>query len=434
MEKSSRVRRIIITNALHIFRRDLRFEDNTALNFALTHAEVVYPCFIFDPRQVERNSYKSPKAVAFMMSCLSDLDERLKKKGGRLYLFEGIADQVIAKIITENHIDLVTFNRDYTPFALKRDEKIKTCCQSHGVEVRCFGDTLLQEPEAVHKDDGTPYTIFTPFFKKAKKLLIRKPKLISSMKLADKKLHSEVTYDLGKPEGRSVALRLLKNVGTLTEYATLRDFPAANHTTHLSAHNKFGTISIREFYYKICTTLSKEHVLISELYWRDFFTHIIFHFPYVLGGAFRKKYDAICWKNDQKIFKAWCRGQTGFPIVDAGMRELNETGYMHNRVRMITASFLVKDLHLDWRLGERYFAQHLIDYDPAVNNGNWQWAASTGCDAQPYFRVFNPTSQLERYDPNREYIKMWPTQKTYQPIVDHKSAAEQAKKIYKKCR
>jgi len=419
--------------ALHIFRRDLRLEDNTALNFALTQAEIVYPCFIFDPRQIENNDYKSTKAITFMMRALSDLDIRIKKRGGYLHLFEGIADQVIGKVLAQNQIDLVTFNRDYTPFALKRDRKIESLCRSYGVKVHCCGDSLLQEPEAVHKDDGKPYTIFTPFFNKAKKLSVRKPHLISKEKLGDKKLCGEVKRQLGEPGGRTDALQLLKGVAKLVNYAKLRDFPAANHTTHLSPHNKFGTLSIREVYHKICTNFSKEHLLVTELYWRDFFTHITFHFPHVLGGAFHQKYDAICWNKNPKIFKAWCEGKTGFPIVDAGMRELNETGSMHNRVRMITASFLVKDLHLDWRLGERYFAQHLTDYDPAVNNGNWQWAASTGCDAQPYFRVFNPTSQLEKYDPNGEYVSKWCSWQTTKPIVDHKNAAEQAKKLYKQC-
>ncbi|MCH9609195.1 MAG: Deoxyribodipyrimidine photo-lyase [Chlamydiales bacterium] len=420
--------------ALHLFRRDLRLEDNTALNFALTHAEEVYPCFIFDPRQIEQNRYKSPKAIAFMLSALADLDGRLKKKGGRLYLFEGIADQVIDKILAENQIDLLTLNRDYTPFSIKRDKKIASHCRSHAVQFHCFGDALLQEPETIHKADGTPYTIFTPFFKKAQKLPVRKPDLISRSKFGDKKLRHEVRHRLGKEGGRHDGLRLLTNIGKLKHYNKLRDFPAANHTTHLSAHNKFGTVSIREVYHKICKTFSKNHTLISELYWRDFFTHIAFHFPHVLGHAFRQKYDAIPWKTNQKHFKAWCEGKTGFPIVDAGMRELNQTGYMHNRVRMITASFLVKDLHLDWRLGERYFAQHLIDYDPAVNNGNWQWAASTGCDAQPYFRVFNPTSQFEKYDPDEEYVNLWCPKESFKPIVDHKKCAEQAKSLYKKCR
>ena len=417
--------------ALHIFRRDLRLIDNTALNFALTNADEVFPCFIFDTRQVGSNSYKSSRAVEFMMSALADLEQNLLQRGGRLIFFEGIAEQVISKLVATTKIDLVTFNRDYTPFALARDSKIEDVCRANNVSVHTFGDALLQEPESVHKDDGSAYTIFTPYFKKSQNLTVRKPEKLAHGVFADRTLDGEISKKLGEIEGRKQALKLLKGVGKLKEYAKLRDLPAANYTTHLSAHNKFGTLSIRELYHEICSTLSKDHMLISELYWRDFFTHIVFHFPHVMGGAFHKKYDAIAWKKDLKGFKAWCEGKTGFPIVDAGMHELNETGYMHNRVRMITASFLVKDLHIDWRLGERYFAQQLIDYDPAVNNGNWQWAASTGCDAQPYFRVFNPQSQLERFDPDCEYVDKWCVDKTLRPIVDHKQAVAEVKSMYK---
>ncbi|MCH9609967.1 MAG: Deoxyribodipyrimidine photo-lyase [Chlamydiales bacterium] len=417
--------------ALHIFRRDLRLEDNTALNFALEQAKTVYPCFIFDPRQIERNRYKSSKAIHFMMHALSDLEMQLRNKGGRLYLFSGRADRVVEQLLSQNSIDLITFNRDYTPFALKRDQTIKSLCHSYGTEVQCFGDALLQEPENVLKENQKPYIKFTPFLNKAKTLPVRPPNNLSNTNFSREKLQGEIHASLETCGGRSEGLKLLKKIKNLGDYAKLRDFPSANCTSHLSPHNKFGTLSIREVYHKIRTTFSKEHLLIQELYWRDFFTHITFHFPHVIGGAFHQKYDAIAWSHNPKLFKAWCQGKTGFPIVDAGMRELNETGSMHNRVRMITASFLVKDLHLDWRLGERYFAQHLIDYDPAVNNGNWQWIASTGCDAQPYFRIFNPTTQLKRFDPNGEYIERWSDLSKCKPIVDHKSAAEQAKKLYK---
>jgi deoxyribodipyrimidine photo-lyase len=194
---------------------------------------------------------------------------------------------------------------------------------------------------------------------------------------------------------------------SLSDYEVQRDYPAQDFTSHLSAHNKFGTVSIREVYHRIRKLFGASHTLISELYWRDFFTHIVYHFPHVMGGAFHEKYNGLKWANREDFFKAWCEGRTGFPIVDAGMRELNTTGHMHNRVRMVVSSFLVKDLHIDWRWGERYFAQQLTDYDPAVNNGNWQWAASTGCDAQPYFRIFNPWKQQQRYDLDCEYIKKW---------------------------
>ncbi len=419
--------------ALHIFRRDLRIEDNTALNYALEEVDLVIPTFIFDPRQTKNNSYRSDNAYNFMLSALSDLNNKLKKKGGKLHFFQGIAEDVIEQILGQYEVDLVTFNKDYTPFSLKRDKKIESLCKSRNVEVAIFADALLQEPESVLKDNGEPYTVFSPFCKKAQKLFVRKPTTLRKSNFSDQKLKGEVNPKLDLIGGRAKGLRLLNGVKKLTYYETLRDFPAQNYTTHLSAHNKFGTISIREVYHEILSHFPKNHTLLTELYWRDFFTHIAYHYPHVFKGAFRAKYDKILWKKGSKSFKAWCEGKTGFPIVDAGMRELNETGYMHNRVRMITASFLVKDLHIDWRMGEKYFAQKLIDYDPSVNNGNWQWAASTGCDAQPYFRVFNPYLQQEKFDPKLEYVNKWCKDKTFKPIVDHKIASKEIIAIYKAC-
>ena len=266
--------------------------------------------------------------------------------------------------------------------------------------------------------------------------------------LSDSRFISQTHSENALQGGRKEALHLLKNIAHLKNYKEIRNFPALAGTTHLSAHNKFGTVSIREVYQTIVKCFGKTHTLINELYWRDFFTHILYHFPHVLGEAFHKKYNDIRWENNKNFFKKWCLGMTGFPIVDAGMRELNQTGYMHNRVRMIVASFLVKDLHIDWRWGEKYFAQQLIDYDPAVNNGNWQWAASTGCDAQPYFRIFNPWRQQVQYDPDCVYIKKWLPElinispkiihELYknkmngypQPLVDHAIASQFSKKMY----
>ncbi|MEM9738060.1 MAG: deoxyribodipyrimidine photo-lyase [Bacteroidota bacterium] len=450
--------------ALHIFRRDLRVEDNTALYYALRNAKKVIPCFIFDKRQVKNNSYQSMNAVQFMVASIKDLSQQLKLLDGKLYLFYGIAEEVIEQLCQKLPIDLITINRDYTPFSLRRDSNIQKIAKKYEVICYQLGDALLQEPEEVSKSDGTPYTVFTPFFKKASQLPVRMPVTTQGnhyahLVIPEAKEESFLASIVPFPNptillqgGSQEANRLLEKVTELVDYARLRDYPREQYTSLLSAHHKFGTIPIRKTYHVLRKHFGSNHRMIVELYWRDFFTHIAYHYPHVWGHAFQKKYDKIPWKQDQVAFQAWCQGTTGFPIVDAGMRELNTTGYMHNRVRMITASFLVKDLHIDWKWGERYFAQQLTDYDPAVNNGNWQWAASTGCDAQPYFRIFNPWRQQLRFDPEAVYIKKWVPElrdltanvihsllikqavqaNNYpSPIVDHQQAAKEAKEIFK---
>ncbi len=405
--------------ALHIFRRDLRLDDNTALRYALANTEKVITCFIFDPRQVINNPFQSDNALQFMIGSLEDLNDQLKRKGSKLYLFDGPPDKVITDLLSSFKISLVTINQDYTPFAQQRDDKISSICKKQNVDYVCLPDALIQEPESIYKADGKPYTVFTPFLNKARIIPVRLPQkntfnnYYSGIIKQDRgiELYTKILPQKNPAiflrGGRKEGLKLLKSISALTDYHNVRNYPARSHTSHLSAHNKFGTVSIREVYHQIEMCFGSSHTLISELYWRDFFTHIVYHFPYVFGHSFRKKFNDIKWDNNIQLFKAWCKGKTGFPIVDAGMRELNTTGYMHNRVRMITASFLVKDLHIDWRWGEKYFARQLIDYDPAVNNGNWQWAASTGCDAQPYFRIFNPWRQQERFDLECKYIKKW---------------------------
>lgn len=449
--------------ALHIFRRDLRLHDNTALRYALAHAREVLPCFIFDPRQVKENPYKSYPAITFMVESLQDLDEQLHKQRGKLYLFYGTAEEVIERLTSELPIDLVTFNRDYTPFAQKRDHALRKALTQRQIDCHVAADALLHEPEAIQKQDGTPYTIFTPFFKRATTFPIPAPfantatnywtkplqwdqgNLLLERMLPPKK--DDLLLKGGTQEGR----KLLQKAQALTSYAHDRDYPALGKTSYLSAHHKFGTLSIRETFHTLRQARQPAlESLIRQLYWRDFFTHIAYHFPHVFGAPFYKQFSSLEWTNDPEHFQKWCAGSTGFPIVDAGMRELNTTGYMHNRLRMITASFLVKDLHIDWRWGEKYFAQKLIDYDPSVNNGSWQWAASTGCDAQPYFRIFNPWRQQVRFDPECLYIKKWipelhpflpqqmhhiPSQPLLTtsypaPIVDHKQAADHAKMLY----
>lgn len=450
--------------ALHIFRRDLRLQDNTALIAALKSAEQVIPCFIFDERQIEKNDYKSDHGIQFMVHSLTELDIELKKHNSHLYCFYGIAENMVEQLIQSLNIQAVFINRDYTPFSRARDNHIQMICQNHNIDFHCYADALLHEPEHILKPNKTPYTIFTHFFHAASQQSISSPQKNSYDNYYSKKisfedekklsiLSSKNNPNLRTKGGRKEALFLLKKATQLVDYKNIRDFPASEGTTLLSAHNKFGTISIREFYSAIKSHLGNQHTLITELYWRDFFTHIAFHYPHVFHSAFHKKYAHLPWTNNEKYFRMWCEGRTGFPIIDAGMRELNTTGYMHNRVRMITASFLTKDLHIDWHLGEKYFANQLIDYDPAVNNGNWQWAASTGCDAQPYFRIFNPWLQQQKFDPDCIYIKRFIPELVHlspaiihawhqqpfnhatdypQPIVNHVHESKLAKLMYKK--
>ncbi|MDZ4784486.1 MAG: deoxyribodipyrimidine photo-lyase [bacterium] len=400
---------------LFIFRRDLRIQDNTALFNATNLAESVLPVFIFDPRQTQTHDYFSETGFNFLLQALHDLDQELRDNKSELLFLKGFPHVVLEEVIKKEKIDAIFFNLDYTPFSRERDKQIELLCKKVGVELQVCHDLLLAAPSTVLKSDRTPYQIYTPFYRAASKLPVCKSNKIGNFEFdqysssfqSKVKLNHFLKFNPKEKSLRSEALRVFKNLTNFKDYAAQRDIPSLDSTTRLSVHNKFGTISVREFYHSVADSLGKEHVLIKELYWRDFFTHIGFHFPHVYTGAFHRKYDKIKWQNNRDHFSAWCLGQTGFPIVDAGMRELNQTGFMHNRVRMVVASFLTKDLHLDWHWGEKYFAQKLIDYDPAVNNGNWQWAASTGCDAQPYFRIFNPWMQQERFDPNSEYIKRW---------------------------
>lgn len=404
--------------ALFIFRRDLRLTDNTALiKASLSHQKVI-PIFIFDPRQIRAHAYKSAPGFNFMIESLRELSDEISALGGKLHFLEGLSHSVVAEILEDWLIKAVYVNRDYTPFSINRDEEIKSICENKGVKFFSFDDSLLHSPEEAKKGDGNPYTVFTPFFKNAQKLSVPKPKKFqgeslfkgeSSKKaplLLDRFMFSDSSFASSKG-GRKEGVSILKKLSNFGSYHSDRNFPSIPGTTKLSPHNKFGTVSIREVYHSIVDTLGQDSKLINEIFWRDFFTHIAFHFPHVFKGAFYKKYDDIEWNEPNADFERWKEGTTGFPIVDAGMRELVTSGWMHNRVRMITASFLTKDLHISWQEGERFFANNLVDYDPSVNNGNWQWASSTGCDSQPYFRIFNPWIQQKKFDPECEYIKRW---------------------------
>jgi len=450
------------SKSLFVFRRDLRICDNSGLIEASASSETVVPSFIFDPRLASQNPYFSHNAFQFMVESLCDLARQVTAERGLLCVFRGHPERVVDRLIAEEDIEAFFVNRDYTPFSRARDASIAAVCKAGGVAFHSSSDVLLHEPGDVLKDDDKPYTIFSHFLRKARSIPVRPVNTARVNNLSNDRVSSENSellnevphqHSLGTVSGgRSRSLETLSNLHTFANYRTDREYPPKSGTTRLSAHNKFGTCSIREVYHTIVDKLGAEHQLTVELHWRDFYSHIAFFFPHMFRGSFYPKYDALVWDTPIRKFDAWCTGQTGFPIVDAGMRELNATGFMHNRVRMIVASFLIKDLHIDWRLGERYFAQNLVDFDRTVNNGNWQWCASTGCDAQPYFRIFNPWLQQRRYDPDCTYVKKWvpelrdivpailhSPEKLSEaaipgypaPIVDHAIESERAKNVYR---
>ena len=443
--------------SLFIFRRDLRVDDNQGLLAALQLSQQVLPCFIADPRQIEKHPYQSKPALAFMLGCIADLQQQLRSLQGELAIFYGDPVTIAHDLQRQHQLEAIFINRDYTPFSRQRDAALAELCQSLGIDLHVIADTLLTEPEQVSTKQHTPYKVFTSFYNAARQLPVAVPQSISSAQFLTTvstfdmaTLRSEQTTAMLAAGGRKQALEIFNGLEQQQNYLQQRDFPALDSTSKLSAHLKFGSCSVREVFHSVRQMLGDEHPLLRQLYWRDFFTHIGYHFPQVFGQAFLPQFAALSWDNNLDFFAAWCAGKTGFPLVDAGMRELNATGFMHNRVRMVTASFLVKNLHINWRWGERYFAQHLVDYDPCVNNGNWQWAASTGCDAQPYFRIFNPWLQQQKYDPECRYIHRWlpelrpfPAKILHQwhsqqatkdypaPIVDHASSSQNSKARYK---
>jgi deoxyribodipyrimidine photo-lyase len=420
------------------FRRDLRLKDNAALYHALKSANPVIPIFIFDRNILDKLEDKADRRVEFIHAALLEIQEQLLQLGTSLYVYYGTPAQVYAQLVQRYAIDAVFTNHDYEPYALEREELIRTLLQQHSVALHTYKDQVIFEKNEVLKDDGKPYTVFTPYSKKWKAKLndfYLKPyptekyygnffqcsaQLIPSLQAMGFKA-------LDKPfPAKALKTELLK------KYGQQRDYPAIDGTSKLGVHLRFGTISIRQL-----AAYARQHseVYLNELIWRDFYHNILWHFPQVgQGRAFKTEYDKIEWRKDNGEFERWCKGHTGYPIVDAGLRELNETGYMHNRVRMIVASFLSKHLLLDWRLGEAYFAAKLLDFDLAANNGGWQWAAGCGCDAAPYFRIFNPYLQTQKFDTELKYIKRWVPeydQSGYpQPIVEHDMARKRCLEVY----
>ena len=405
-------------NGLFIFRRDLRIIDNNGLNLLNEKCKNIFTIFIFTPEQVGTgNKYKSDNAVQFMIESLQDLASQISKAGGHLYTFYGHNDKIVADCIKAFDINVVCFNLDITPYAKERDNKIIKLCEHMKTYVMYDYDYYLHEPGTIVNGSKEPYQKFTPFYQTCLKKKVESPagprkihfkrseahipgKI--SLEQAFKKFTKE-NPDILVHGGRPEAIKTLKTaVRTQTHYSKTHN-ELDKQTTQLSAYLKFGCISIREAY----KALHGKRDIIRQLIWRDFYANILYSFPHVLGHAMKQKYNKVHWHHNTNWFKAWCDGETGYPVVDAGMRQLNETGYMHNRARLIVASFLTKTLLIDWRDGEEYFASKLTDYDPASNNGNWQWVASTGADSQPYFRIFNPWEQAKNFDPDCEYIKKW---------------------------
>ncbi len=484
--------------AIHWFRRDLRLLDNTALTKATENADQVIGLFILDPDLTEGPAVNQAR-LAFLYSSLKNLAENLQKRGGRLLLRRGEPLAELGRVIQELKAEALYFNSDYTSYARRRDEEIETELKQIGCAVHPYKDLVVFEKAELLSGSNTPYTVFTPYKKRWLAQLredhpVRLEPKWSSLKLEHPMAREVAGLEIpSPPAGFEEAFfmpggedggrkRLAAFAGALggngdakkaqppiTEYAARRDFPGQPGTSQLSVFLRFGAVSPRQCYRAAVNARDQaERVAqkdgcdswIGELIWRDFYYQILWNFPYVAHQAFQTKYKDLEWDDSPENFAAWCEGRTGFPIVDAGMRQLNTINWMHNRLRMITASFFTKDLLLNWRQGERYFRDKLVDYDPAANNGGWQWSASTGTDAQPYFRIFNPTSQSQRFDPTGAYIRQWIPElakvpdkfihapqimprslqehlgviigKDYPaPIVDHQAAREKALRVYK---
>ena len=417
--------------AVFWFRRDLRLEDNCALFHALNSKYPVLPIFIFD-KEILSELPKNDARVQFIHQSLSKIKSELQKVNTSLYILNTNVVDAWEQIFQEFNVKEVFFNRDYEPYANKRDAKISNLCKSKGAEVNNFKDQVIFEKSEITKVNGLPYTVYTPY--KKKWLLEYHNSNIQqfpSEKLTNNFLKNTFQFptleEIGFVENKIQVLPI--NSKCIDNYEMYRDIPSVE-TSNISVHLRFGTISIRKL---MAYAIKTESTFTSELIWREFFMQILYHFPKVVNENFKSKYNFIPWRNNEQEFKMWCEGKTGYPIVDAGMRQLNETGYMHNRVRMIVASFLNKHLLIDWRWGEGYFAEKLLDFELSANNGNWQWVAGTGCDSAPYFRVFNPTTQQQKFDPDLKYIKKWnPNYSNISEIVEHKFARERYLEVVKK--
>ena len=425
--------------ALFWHRRDLRIHDNKGLFEALKQNEIVHPIFIFDKSILDKLT-NNDQRILFIYQEIESLKKSYQNLGSDLWVYYGEPSEIIPKIAEELNCSSVYFNNDYEPYALQRDQEIQVSLNKIKIEFIGKKDHVIFEKNEVLKDDGKPYTIFTPYSRKWKanlkeedlreysiekysRNLVQKQQEEALITLEEMGFESKVLHDFPN--------RIAKNE-ILNNYHLSRNFPAVKGTSKLSLHLRFGTISIRKL---ALIAREQNETYFNELIWRDFYQMIIFHFPKSAENSFKAQYDKIIWEKNEVHFDSWCTGKTGYPIVDAGMRELNATGFMHNRVRMVVASFLTKHLLLDWRLGAAYFAEKLLDFELASNTGGWQWAAGCGCDAAPYFRVFNPQAQQEKFDKSFEYIKKWVpeygTSSYPEPIIEHKFARERILQRFK---
>jgi len=407
-------------NGLFIFRRDFRVIDNIGLNMTNMICKNIYPIFIFTPEQVSgANKFKSTNAIQFMIESLHELSLQISKMGGKLMCFYGNNNTIVSYLIKQLDINVVCFNIDYSPYAIQREAGIIQICDKMNIPVNYAHDYYLHPPGTILNASGNTYQKFTPFYQASVKKKVDPPASLRKIHFISSNKHLQYILSLDDAlkrfVGKSMNPKILIHGGRANAISQMKiasknikhyskTHNALNHSTsELSAYIKFGCVSIREVY----KTFRTKNDFIRQLFWRDFYANVLYSFPHVLGSAMKPSYNKIRWHHNSNWFKKWCDGETGYPVVDAGMRQMNETGYMHNRARLIVSSFLIKTLLISWEEGERYFAQKLTDYDPASNNGNWQWTAGSGVDSQPYFRIFNPWRQAEEYDPNCEYIKTW---------------------------
>ena len=421
------------------FRRDLRLNDNVGLYEALRGDHTVLPIFIFDSDILEKLPEDDAR-VTFIHDTLQNIQSTLKEEhNSSIAMFHGKPIDIFKHLVDSYDIGAVYTNHDYEPYAKARDEKVASFLNENHIEFKTFKDQVVFEKNEIVKKDGEPYMVYTPYMKlwKATFRTLDLKDFPSEMVLKNliptTNLPNLSLSDIGFIKSQQEIKPYLVTSSLIQNYEATRNFPSQDSTSKLGPHLRFGTVSIRKMVKKAIA--EKNEIFWQELIWREFFTQILWHFPYTKNDSFKAKYDRIEWRNNETEFKAWCEGKTGYPLVDAGMRQLNETGFMHNRVRMLVGSFLCKHLLIDWRWGEAYFGEKLHDYDMASNVGNWQWVAGCGVDAAPYFRIFNPTTQIQKFDKDLNYIKQWVPdfqELTYpMPIVDHKFARERCLETYK---
>lgn len=423
------------------FRRDLRLDDNSAFYKALTSGFKVLPIFIFDTTILAK-LYKSDNRVGFIFNTLEELNKQLNAYNSAIQFYHGNVLEVFETILLNYNVSEIYANHDYEPYAADRDLKVKKYLAEKGVLFKTFKDQVIFEKSEVTRSNGEPYTVFTPYSNKWIEKLKQNDEYLHLWNsefylynLLEKKIESNITLEaLGfEPTIHNWSKFNILSLN-LADYSKTRDFPALNNTSRVSVHLRFGTVSVRKL---VLYALETDPAWLNELIWREFFMQILWNFPHVIHQPFKPKYQFLNWVNNEKEFQAWTKGLTGYPLVDAGMRELNQTGFMHNRVRMVTAGFLVKHLLINWQWGESYFADKLMDFELSSNNGNWQWAAGTGCDAAPYFRIFNPVTQAEKFDPDNSYIKKWVpefgTSSYPKPIINHDFARNRTLETYKCC-